>query len=363
MGEAITSLIENESSQGKSILNDLISIPQLEGVVTALNEMHPALYKGLAISQENNIVKVQDNLGSRFQQELNKAYCHPNACKKEPLYLWVNGFGDRLKQKSSYFSESPQLGYQNQTGGVMLGCDGNFADYFYLGALGAYTRTALDWSNTHSEGTIQTGYTGLYFSAVGDMFYGNISVIGAWSQYEGRRNINFSGVDVTATNTHGGSQLLSHIDTGVNLRYKAFTVNLFDSFDYINQTEGSFTEKGAGVYNLHVKKTNPIMLRNQLGLELTRCVCFDSIRWMISPKISWVREIRIKGQSYMSEFEGTGLTFESKGYFPNRNLISFGAKATGITCDDCLDVDLYFNGDFCNDYSDFNLGAQISFRF
>lgn len=87
--------------------------------------------------------------------------------------------------------------------------------------------------------------------------------------------------------SHGRNQLLSHVDTSINLGYGRFSINPFDSFDYIIQTENCFTEKGAGVYNLHVKKSNANMLRNELGLEFAGCSCFESSRWMISSKVSW----------------------------------------------------------------------------
>ncbi|MBX9923278.1 MAG: hypothetical protein K2Y01_04125 [Rhabdochlamydiaceae bacterium] len=53
-------------------------------------------------------------------------------------------------------------------------------------------------------------------------------------------------MNTTAQNSHGGAQILSHLDTGINLNFHAITVRPFDSFDYISQTENSFTETGAG---------------------------------------------------------------------------------------------------------------------
>src|SRR3546814_17720401 len=67
--------------------------------------------------------------------------CALPICEKEKrtMHVWADGFGDILRQKSTQFGYSPQTGYQTKTGGVSLGLDGNFANYFYAGALGAYT--------------------------------------------------------------------------------------------------------------------------------------------------------------------------------------------------------------------------------
>lgn len=192
VGEALTQLLNQGNPQATAILSNLLGLARDQDIQDALNQMQPALYKGLTISQENNAVKVQDTLGYRFQQELDEVYCYQIksskterqgtvSCEKEKrdIHLWVDGFGDILKQNSTTFAGSPQLGYQTKSGGVSLGLDGRFAEYFYAGALGAYTDSSTHWNNSAGKGTIQTGYGGLYLSAISDMFYGNLSVIGA----------------------------------------------------------------------------------------------------------------------------------------------------------------------------------------
>jgi uncharacterized protein with beta-barrel porin domain len=377
VGEALMQLVGKGGTEVDSIVSDLVALSSnVAEIQSALNQMQPALYKGFAISQENNAVKVQDSLGYRFQQELNEVHCYQptssraerqtvSDCRKEKriINLWVDGFGDVLRQSAVSYAGSPQVGYQNKATGAALGIDGCFAEYFYGGILGAYTDSSIHWNQNQGKGTIQTGYAGLYLSGISDMFYGNLSVLGGWSHYKGHRNIIYPGVDLTAVNTHGGNQLLSHADTGINLGYRGFTVRPFDSFDYITQTEGDFTETGAGDYNLHVKKSNAILVRNELGVQFAGCLCFQASRWTISPKFSWVREVRIRGSGYTSQFDGTDVLFQSTGYFPNRSLFSPGVLVTGLVWQDKLAIDLYYNGEFCHKYSDHNYGGQVRFRF
>ena len=381
VGDAIrTVTVEEEDLTLISIVRSLLVLDSYAEAQIALDAMQPAQYKGLTISQENNAVKIQDTLGYRFQQTLNEVHCYlpksarttdPTtgeesvACEKEKkaMHLWVDGFGDVLRQKSNNYAHSPQIGYQTKTAGVSMGLDGLFAEYFYLGALGAYTSSDTKWFDDAGKGDIDTGYAGLYFSAIGDLFYVNTSVIGAWSHYSAHRNIVYPGVSETASNTHGGSQLLSHLDTGLNFGIPGFTIRPFDAFDYVTQTENGYTETGAGVYNLNTDKVNSIMLRNELGLQFAGCLCFSTSKWTISPKISWVREVRIKGATYKSEFVNTDVPFVVTGYFPDRSLVSPGVMVSGLMLKDLLALDLYYNGEFGNKYSDHNYGGQIRFGF
>ena len=186
---------------------------------------------------------------------------------------------------------------------------------------------------------------------------------GGWGHLTEHRKIEYYGVNATASNSHGISQLLSHIDTGLNFGGKGFTIRPFDSLDYITQTEGKFSEKGAGDMNLNIQKNNAILLRNELGLQFAGCFCLKNYKWSISPKISWIREVRVKGKTYSAEFEGTDIPFTVTGYFPDRSLISPGVEVSSTMLDDLLHLDLYYNGEFGEKFTDHNYGGQIRFGF
>ena len=369
--------VENTSlgNLNYEIFLGLIYLPDTTALNNALNQMQPAIYKGMIVVQENNAVKTQNTLSYRFEQELNEVFCYrfkkeskeqaADSCKKDQknFHVWAAGFGDSLHQKSTYFAGSPQTGYNSNTGGITIGVDQRFAQYFYVGALGGYTDSSVNWTSDQGHADVETGYAGLYLSGISDMFYGNISLIGGWSSYDAHRNIEYGTVDETAKTRHGGSQILTHADTGINLGWKGFTIRPFDAFDYIAQTENGFTEHGAGVYNLKVKKSNPIMVRNELGLEFAGCVCFGNSKWTISPKISWVREVRTKGKSYKAKLIDTDTYASYTGYFPDRSLASPGVLISGLMWKDRLALDLYYNGEFADKYADHNYGGEIRFGF
>jgi uncharacterized protein with beta-barrel porin domain len=375
--KAVGKVIENWIDSGNTHLCTEIgklTVFSLSELNALLDELQPSLFKGLTVGQENNAVKVQDALSYRNQVELNSLHCHPvhsskqtntDDCdlKNRSFQLWAAGIGDALHQSNTRYAGSYQIGYQENTGGGVLGFDYRFTDYLYAGVLGAYTSSDIKWNDHRGKGSTETGYGGIYLSAIGDLFYGNASVMGAWSHYHAKRNIYWPDVSYTAQNSHGGAQLLSHLDTGINLGFGGFTIRPFDSFDYISQTEHSYTETGAGTLNLHVKKSNAILLRNELGLNFAFCMCKRGNKWILAPKISWVREVRIKGATSTAKFTDFDETFVVTGQFPDRSLISPGLSLTGVILDERLVVGIYYNGVLRGNYSDHSYGGELRLSF
>jgi autotransporter-associated beta strand protein len=332
---------------------------------SALNQMHPALYKGLAIVQENNAVQVRNAISQRLQVALNKSDCGAPREKQKKTHLWVAGIGNVLKQASTTSSKSPQVGYQSNSSGFVSGVDYHFAENCYIGGLGAYTHSSMKWQNKQGQAEIDSGYTGLYLAAMGKLFYGNLSVMGAWSGYDAQRKIAFAGVNETASNSHRGTQLTSHIDMGLNLTSKGFTIRPFDSLDLIVQRENAFTEQGADEYNLAVRKMHATMLRNELGVNLAASYCFKGINASFDAKLGWIREMSRNNRGLESKFNSSPMPtfFTVNGYFPNRNLVSVGANISAITLKEQLTCTLYYNGEFGQKYSDHGIGGELSLGF
>ncbi|MES2198851.1 MAG: autotransporter domain-containing protein [Chlamydiota bacterium] len=355
------------------VLETLIPLTTVEEMTDALNQLQPAFFKGFTIVQENNILKVQDTLNLRMEYVLNANSCYTFNDKKECckpdskiIHTWISGVGDVLAQDSNTYADSPQVGYQSKMGGFAAGADGHFAKVIYFGGIGGFTTSYIKWRGHQGTGNINTGYAGLYLSAIGKMFYGNLSLIGGFSDFSGRRHIDYTGVDLTAKGNHAGKQLLSHADTGINWSVGGFTIRPFDAFDYISQSETGYIEQGVGEFGLTLNETNAILIRNELGLEVSTCLCFSKVKWVIAPKASWVREVRVKGESYTASFTKAELAdapFTVTGYFPDRSLFSPGVSLTGSMCQDKLSVELSYKGEFAHGYSDHSYAGEVRYGF
>ena len=367
------------------IFSSLIQLTPSE-LYSALDSMQPAMYKGLTLAQENNAVIVRSALSQRFQTILDDRNCVTclSPSKNSAIFTWATGFGDFLHQSQTYSSSSPQVGYQANTGGFALGLDYKLFDVLHIGALGGYTHSNMNWTGNRGRGDINSGYAGLYASAIGNLFYGNFSLTGAWSGFNSSRNIIYPTVNQTAKNNHQGNQLISHLDTGLNFEVQDITIRPFDSLDWIVQKENGYTETGAGQYDLSIDSSVANMLRNELGLNFASCAYFKSTKLSADAKLGWVTEVRMKGKNSTCAFVGTNVPFTVDGYFPNRNLFSVGGTITAtllersVTCtaskndqvdhkyderQDVLTLSLYYNGVFGKKYADNSCGAQFNYGF
>jgi hypothetical protein len=129
------------------------------------------------------------------------------------------------------------------------------------------------------------------------------------------------------------------------------------------QTENGYTESGAGYLDLSVKKNNCILLLNELGLNFAICLCKKAGKFIFSPKISWVREVRLHGATAVATFAEEDVYFTTTGYFPDRSLVSPGFSFTSLLYDDLLSIELYYDGKFKGNYSDHIYGGMIRFGF
>lgn len=360
-------------NKGNVDIDDLIfdfRMMSLNELSYSLNQLHPAQYKALAVVQQSNAVRVNQAVGNRMQGVLDQAHCVHNSfdSPKEARHVqfWTDLIGDWIHQDASYYASSQQVGYKNTTLGAVSGIDLNFAKYFYVGVMGAVTHANVSWDSGHGKGTVQSGYGGLYASALGKVFYANASVLGGWDSRDEHRAISFPGYNRTAYAKQHGRQLLSHLDMGANcalIGMAGWSLRPFDAVDYIVQTESGFTETGAGALNLKVKKSMERMLRNEAGLSLAKCFKLSTTRLMVDAKLSWVREMRLSGRDYVSQFINTGVDFTVVGNYLNRNLISPGLRVTSQMMEGDLDLTLYYDGAFTKGYQDQNLGLQCGIKF
>lgn len=323
-------------------------------VPEALNACQSSFLKSQLIVQQDSSTQVQGSLRQRLENRMDTENC---TLDKYPYNIWMEGLGSSIRQKKH------GVGYNSQMEGVILGIDTTLGGALTFGALGGYTSAHLKWEDQLGRGNANAGYLGLYGSLRGEMFYGNLAVTGGWNIYNATRNISYTGVSLQAYNSHAGKQLLSHADTGINIRLGYFTLRTFDSLDYLTQTENAYTESGAGEWNLSVRKNNAILLRNELGLEFAGCHSMTYGIWSIAPKFSWVREVRVRGGSSQEGFEGTDAFFTVTGYFPCRSLFSPGLRVTGDFLDSRLGFSLYYNGEFGSGYSANQYGGSVSVNF
>ncbi|MBM3198046.1 MAG: autotransporter domain-containing protein [Chlamydiae bacterium] len=325
---------------------------------TALNELYSTLYTGVVVTAESAMIQVAGVEEQRMEEVMNARSCHKQELSSS---IWLTGLGDFLNQESVTNSYGFNPSYHSATGGAVLGIDHRIG-VFHTGILGAYTHSHITWKSDLGNGNLSTGYAGVYLSALGKFVYANASVIGGWGSFSGNREINY--VSLAPKADFVSSELLSHLDVGVNYRFggnKRFLLKPFDRFDYITQKEHEYKESKAGEFGLQVSKNRSIYIRNELGLQFSACMQGWGATWTLSPKASWIREVRLAGGTYTEELLGSEEPFSAVGYFPDRSLVSPGMIFSAETGKWIFQ--LSYTGEFGSGYNNNQAAGEARFTF
>ncbi len=326
---------------------------------SALNQLQPSLFKGLALAQEDSSIRVRQAISRRLDQ-LYIAECVrvcPEAGKH--LTLWADGLGDYSLQRGI----QQQRGFHTKMGGAILGLDYRCLQYFDAGAALSYTHTAVDWSASQGNGHIDSYYGAVYGNFTSDYVYVNAVALGSHNQYEAERKIVFPGLSRKAKNHHNGNEAEGNLEVGAYYSWGGYEIRPFDSFDYIWLHEAGFTERGADSLNTIVKSKNSRMLRNELGIGFSRCFTIHKSKLIPDIKLSWVREVRFQGKHYTVRYEDTDVPFTVYGMKPNRSLFSPAAGITWYDANERLSVAVLYDGEFGKNYTDHNGNLRLGYAF
>ena len=129
------------------------------------------------------------------------------------------------------------------------------------------------------------------------------------------------------------------------------------------RTRKNSTETNGDVFNLKIRKSDIPMLRNELGLNISRSEWSHGVRWIFDGKISWVREMRLDGGHFTSAFVGTDVPFTVTGYMPDRSLVSPGASVTALIHKHGVSCNVYYNGLYNRNFSDSSIGAGLTYTY
>ncbi len=354
------------ASQSEGDLTNMIDRLQLFDLATlrnSLDQLHPGLLTGLTLAQQMTTMQVA-NVFMHHMHQFSRSLCAGKDTPRKPFELWINTLGDATQQGSHLNSQQELIGFRTTTGAILAGIDTACPHNLYVGLGGGYSYTNINWHLSRGKGHIDSYYLGAYGSWTPSHFFLNASLISTLNQYEARRRIEFPGLLRKATSHHRGSSIDGHIDAGMILCAKGIQIRPFGALDYLYQKEQKFNERGAESLNLHVQRHISTMLRGELGLNLAKSFILKSHN-KLSPqvKLSWVRETRLRGKKLTASFEHTNDSFEVEGLYPNRSMISPGAGIAGQFCHDRLSLDLFYNGEFGQQFAENTLNFQVRYGF
>jgi fibronectin-binding autotransporter adhesin len=396
-GKAATSLNGITPVPGSdldTVFNQLYTL-NLQQLYAAFNQMQPSLTIGLTLAQQNNFNLVTSALRKRTSA-LHTLRCNPSCTPKDKnkseskpkQASWWGTKKQEAKPASCKTSnnwniwadvsrdfyhqhrQTSNFGFHSDTLVGAAGLDYHFPSNTYVGLVGAYTYSDVDWRHSQADGNINSYYGGLYTSWLNDYAYLNLSAIGAYNNYGSSRKIKFGTIDRHAQERHSGLSAEGHLDLGFTFpAHHQFQYGPFGQADYIYIHQKGYHEHDAKSLNLHVSKYNANMLRSELGLQGRYCIAAGSGFFVPSAKVSWVREMRFNGKHLQARFSNDTAIgqkprpYTVRGIWPDRSLIAPGASLTALFRDETVSVTATYEGEFGHKMNDnaANITLMVAF--
>ncbi len=195
--------------------------------------------------------------------------------------------------------------YRSQSGGVSTGASYAWNDNLSTGVYVGYQGLQAEYDNGRTiDNAVRFGVFGTYDL---DDFYFNALVGGAYHGYTVNRNINFGGLNRTATGRPGAGEFNLALGTGYDFDIGDFSWGPFTTMQYTYLGVQGFTETGAGALNLDVDPYNASSLLYTLGAQA-------AYNWKISKDVivtptifaGWQHEFLQNGYTINSSFNTGG---------------------------------------------------------
>jgi outer membrane autotransporter protein len=178
-------------------------------------------------------------------------------------------------------------GFTSTTGSPTIGVDYKITNHFALGVLANYSTTGANFADGSRLG-VQTGLGALYGTWSDGPWYVNGIAGGGYSGYDNQR-VTLAGT--TANSSPDGNEILANFTGGYDFKLgNNWVVSPEAGLLYTHATEDSFTESGAGVFDLSQADQNIDSLRTKLGFHVMDNLKWDGITFTPQFRAAWYHE-------------------------------------------------------------------------
>ena len=310
-----------------SVFLDLATPVQLQ---CDFDQMQPALFNAIAITQETATTAVRSLLSNRLR-EIHGTKCERKLLAEKPCGLWVAPFGNFSKQRNRSQNgtcNDTKIGFHANTYGVTLGIDKKlFQNHsVILGGGLSYANTHLHWNESQAKSTGRSGFVNLYGTAFNKFLYLDLALMGAFVSFDARRHIFLTNtvgkMQRTAKHTNNAGELDVHAETGITFQKRCMQFKPYVALDYLFISEAGYRERGANSLNMSVKNKYSDLLRTETGISFASWQDRESIAWSEELRLSYVHEERYKGRNSHVRFTESSDLFVVRGFLPDRDLFS-----------------------------------------
>jgi autotransporter-associated beta strand protein len=341
-----------------TVIGDLVLATSDAELKEALSSMQPSQFTSLFLIQQSLSVQIS----SKITQ---KTFDHHARCltgTRQSGEVWIDFLGD-LSEQTKASNDEP--GYRAKSGAALIGYDYTSSHNGSLGVCGSYSYTDLKWKEGYGRGQIQSYYGLAYGSYAASHFLLSTSFIGAYNHYQASRHIeiDYIGFDRTASHANQGYELGGNVTIGVPFKQNQLTVMPYFSSDAIYLHQEKFYEYGAQSLDLNVMAANSQYYREEVGLDLQKCLLWPNLNGVAGIQFSYIREIRPQGENLTAQFRELDCHFTVKGFYPSRNLFSPKVSLEIRGLKDQLVLGFVYSGLFGKHFYDQDLNLRIGYSF
>jgi outer membrane autotransporter protein len=201
-----------------------------------------------------------------------------------PWAVWLSG----TVTLDDDTNTSTNPGYAGTTGSPTLGLDYRICPDLVLGGLVNFTDDGLNFLdggrlNSHSE------LLGVYADWAHSGWFVNSLVAGGLSSYDQSR-ATLSPIGAQADSSPNGNEILANLTTGYDYRTDGWILSPDVGVLYTYLSKDSYTESGAGAFDLSVGSEDINSLRTKLGFTAARPFSWDGIKFTPEVHATWYHE-------------------------------------------------------------------------
>jgi|GEM_PF-5169290 len=194
---------------------------------------------------------------------------------EESTSIWIRALGeyDHLHPGQ----QTPNYSYVAHGG--LIGFDFFNNDTLDLvSIIAGFARTRFWESPALGKGYINQGFASIVGMYQFDPCYVDFALWGGYHHNKNYRTITFTGFDAIAKSGIDGWQFGPHVEFGYDYCDGGFQAEPFLSFDWMNNWQDDFKEKGASPFNMQQKNHYSSMLKSEAGIRLYQCITVESFQ-------------------------------------------------------------------------------------
>jgi len=242
-----------------------------------------------------------------------------------PGHVW----GKTFHSWSSQDNGDGAPGYKSSSFGVVGGVDGDLTERTRVGVALSWTRDFLrgQWLSSGQSAGMDAYAATLYGSyRIDEATSLNLQAGGGFNHVEGKRRIDFGGLDRVARSNYDSPSLRGGLElTRVFRADEATMIVPSLRMDYSWVSDPAYTETGADALNLRVRARTSDTLTAFAGVSASRAI---DDRLTVSGRLGAGYDLRRTGRTMRASYVGGGEMFATDGVAPSRWLSRGGLDLT-----------------------------------